>query len=179
MARSARNAHSTVGEQGLSSAAGQTPVAFLGFEVLRNWMSRALQSAQNSAGWLQELQRQNQQAATIWAETLALGVLNAQQAQGIDDLLAVPAKMLSRQIESESRRFGENLQNMLESELRWMGEWHEHALHGARGLAAGPLPDGTGANGQLSPWAAWSQGLEAWQGAVRSLAGGEGRATAA
>ena len=130
-----------------------------GLEAARQWLSRSLQAAQTGASWLQELQRQSALAATSWVETFALGAREAQQATAVDQLMAVPAHMLQREIEAGLRRFGESMQSLIDGEVEW--------VDGLRQQASALAPREAGAASEAAPLQdlsePWRRAIGEWQ----------------
>lgn len=147
-----------------------------GLEALRGAIGRSLGSAQVAAAWMEEFQRANTQLATAWVETLALGVREAESAEDAMQLLAVPVRMLSRQLEIAWHRAGDGVQQMMQGEQRWFEPFAQAAAGAASGAGGPGGPGGPGGSGggnaePLDPATVtaqvWQQGLERWRSMAR------------
>jgi hypothetical protein len=56
-----------------------------------------------------------------------MAALEAEHADGIEQLLAVPAQLVSRQIDLAVRQFGDGMKQLLEAESRWAEQARERA----------------------------------------------------
>jgi hypothetical protein len=133
--RSAVTQTQTVRDEVLPAQAQSGPT-----QALQLWMGYWLLTAQNSAGWVQEVQRQGLQATTHWVETLALGALLARQAQSIGDLMDVPKQVFSHQLDEGFKRTADNLTYLLADDASWLDPWRSHPLAALRALAT-TFPD--------------------------------------
>jgi hypothetical protein len=87
--------------------------------VLRDWMNLGLVAARQGAALVEHMQRMNTQAATAWVQSLVQATEQAQQAQDLSALMALPAQLWNRQLDLWMRRMSEGSQHLVEAEMQW------------------------------------------------------------
>jgi hypothetical protein len=87
---------------------------------LQHWMDAPLLAAERAGTWFGRLQQHNLQAANLWWETLTLAALEADHAEGLGHLLAVPTRLFDRQAHLTLQCCADNLQDFMDTEARWL-----------------------------------------------------------
>lgn len=70
--------------------------------------------------WTDQLQRLNQQSLAAWSEAFSASAQDAAQVRSLEDLAALPAQVVNRQLETALRQFGQLASFWMEAELQWM-----------------------------------------------------------
>lgn len=122
------------------------------------WSALARAGAPEPAAWLEAWQRQAAQGAMLWAEAIALGARELQQARGIEDLALVPSRMAERLFEVGLRLGRDTLQRLADGRADWLDGLRAQAS--AAASTAGQESAAGGVPVLMQPWA---RTIEFWQ----------------
>lgn len=139
-----------------------------GMAAAREWVTGSLAAAHDAAGWMEELQRLNMQAASAWAQTLAMGSREVGQAGDPYQLMSVSARIVNQQFEEMSRQFASATQRLFDTQARWMDRLREQATGQAQRLQV-TLPGASkpDAGPENSALAALGQAQDEWLAMTR------------
>lgn len=123
MARNGRTA--PVGNGATPPGASGAPDALgvPGVDAARGLIGAALASLARVIDGFEQMQALNASMLAGWRQTLALSSRDLDQAKDLEQVMALPAQMLNRQLEQTSQRWAEAVQDLFDAQAQWADQW--------------------------------------------------------
>lgn len=128
----------------------QSLLSTQGVEAARGLMGHSLASLTGVVTWLEQLQALNSSALSGWSQAIALCSRDLEQAQDLEQFMALPAQMANHQLEQASRQLNKAMQDLFDAQVTWADHWRRQIADQMQ-QAGGSAMGGGGTNRGLPP----------------------------